>query len=93
MGVRPGEAVGADVPVHIEIGDHAEVDELALHEVPGQRDPIGLAHLAGNGELDLARELGVDPLLGGLDVVPQPLAIAPCLRRLLGQHHLRVDDA
>jgi hypothetical protein len=30
--VRLGHAVFVDVPVHVEVGDHALVDKLALHD-------------------------------------------------------------
>ncbi len=55
MRVRLGEPVGADVPMNIEIGDHAVIDKLALHEVAGKLDALCLVHLAWDGELDLAR--------------------------------------
>ena len=64
-----------------------------LHEVAGEFDALRLSHLARNGELDLAGELGVLPDLERLDLVPQPFAVAPRLRRILRQHHLGMDDA
>ena len=39
MGMRFRYAVLGHVPMHIEIGDHAPVHELSLHEVAGQLDP------------------------------------------------------
>ena len=73
MSMRLGLAVGADIPMDIEIGDHALFDELGLDEVAGQLDALFLGQLARNGELDLARKLRVLALLGGLDRVPQLL--------------------
>ena len=93
MGMGLGRAVLGHVPMHIEIGDHALIDELRLHEVAGEFDALGLRHLARNGELDLAGKLGVLPDLERLDIVPEPFAVAPCLRRILRQHDLGMDDA
>jgi hypothetical protein len=52
-----------------------------------------LRHLARDGKFDLAGELGVFADFECLDIVPEPLAIAPSLRRILRQHHLGMDDA
>ena len=93
MGMGFGHAVFADVPMHIEIGDHALIDELRLREVAGEFDALRLRHLARNGEFDLAGKLGVLADLERLDIVPEPFAVAPCLRRILRQHHLGMDDA
>ena len=79
--------------MHIEIGDHALIDKLGLHEVAGQFDALRLCHLARNGELHLAAKLGVLPFLERLDIVPEPFAVAPFLGRVLRQHDLGMDDA
>jgi hypothetical protein len=71
MRVRLGLAVGADIPMHIEIGDHPAIDELALDEVARQPDALGLVQLARNRKLDLARQLRVLAQLGCLDRIPQ----------------------
>ena len=55
--------------------------------------PWRLRHLARQGELDLAGELRVAPHLERLDIVPQPLAVAPRLRCIVRQHDLGMDDA
>ena len=55
--------------------------------------PCACAHLARNGEFDLAGKLGIFPDFERLDIVPEPFAVAPCLRRILRQHHLGMDDA
>jgi hypothetical protein len=52
MGFR--HAVFAHIPMHVEIGDHAPIDEFAPNEVADELDALSLGHLAGNGELDLA---------------------------------------
>ncbi len=57
MGVGFGHAVLADVPMHIEVGDHALVDKFGLREVAGQLDALRLTYLAWNGELHLAGKL------------------------------------
>ena len=75
MGVRLGLAVGADVPMDIEIGDHAAFDELARDEVSGELDALFLRHFARDCELDLACELRILALLARLDLVPQRLAV------------------
>src|SRR3546814_8687253 len=36
MGVRFGETVGADVPMDIEVGDHAAFDKFLAYEVAGK---------------------------------------------------------
>ena len=63
------------------------------NEVAGQLDALRLRHLARNGEFDLAGKLRVLAHLERLDIVPQPFAVAPGLRRALRQHHLGMDDA
>ena len=93
MGMGFGHAVLGDVPMHIEIGDHAPIHELGLHEVAGQFDALGLGHLARDGEFDLAGKLRVLSDLEGFDIVPEPFAVAPRLRRIFWQQHLGMDDA
>ena len=93
MRVGFGRPVLGHVPMQIEIGDHAGRDKLRLHEVAGEVDALGLRHLARKGELDLAGKLRVLAQLGRLDIVPQPFAVVPLLRRILRQHDLGMDDA
>ena len=93
MGMGFGHAVLGHVPMHIEIGDHAPIDEFGPNEVAGEFDALCLRHLARDGEFDLAGKLGVFADFERLDIVPQPFAVAPCLRRILRQHHLGMDDA
>ena len=93
MGVGLGRPVLGHVPMHIEVGDHALIDKLRLHEVAGEFDALCSRHLARKGELDLAGELGVLPDLERLDIVPEPFAVAPCLGRILWQHDLGMDHA
>jgi hypothetical protein len=78
MGMRLWHPVLADVPMHIQIGDHALIDEFGLREVAGQLDALRLRHLARNGELDLAGKLRVLAHLERLDIVPEPFAVAKC---------------
>ena len=54
-GVRLGPAVGADIPMHVEVGDHPARNELPFDELARQPDALGLVQLAWNGELHLAR--------------------------------------
>ena len=70
MGMGFGHAVFGHVPMHIEIGDHAPIDEFAASEVAGQFDALRLTHLARDGELDLAGKLGVLADFERLDIVP-----------------------
>ena len=66
---------------------------FAPNEVAGEFDALRLRHLARDGELDLAGKLGVLADFERLDIVPEPFAVAPCLRRIFRQHHLGMDDA
>ena len=93
MGMGFGHAVLAHVPMHIEIGDHALIDELGPNEVAGEFDALAFTHLARDGEFDLAGKLGVLADFERLDIVPEPFAVAPRLRRIFRQHHLGMDDA
>src|SRR3546814_8692102 len=93
MGVRLGLAVCSDIAVDVEVGDHAESDILLANEVAGKGYAHFWAWLARDRELDLARELRVDPFLGRLDLIPQALAVGEVIRRALRQHDLGVDDA
>ena len=93
MGVRLGLTVRADVPMHIEIGDHARVHELGLDEVAGQFDALLPGQFARDSELHLAGKLGVFALLSGLDRIPEILALPKAIGSILRRHHLRVDDA
>ena len=70
MRVRPGFAVGTDVPVHVEVGDHAAADELAFDEVASEANAFGLVQLARQCELDLARQLRILPELCRFDRIP-----------------------
>ena len=88
-----GHPVFADVPMDIQIGDHALIHEFRLREVAGKLDALGLRHLAGNGELHFTRKLGILPDLEGFDIVPEPFAVGPMLRRVVRQQHLGMDDA
>ena len=93
MGVGFGHAVLGHIPMHIEIGDHAPIDEFAPSKVAGELDALCLRHLARDGEFDLAGKLGIFPDFERLDIVPEPFAVAPRLGRVLRQHHLGMDDA
>ena len=93
MRVRLGLAIGTDIPMDVDVGDHPAIDEFALDEIARQRDALLLRHLARNGEFDLARELRIFALLSRLDLVPKGRAIGQALGRTFGQHHLAVDDA
>ncbi|MNQ29567.1 hypothetical protein D3C85_428800 [compost metagenome] len=88
VSVRLGRTVFGSVPMHIEVGHHAPVDELLLHERSSQLDPIHAAHFTRNGKLHLARKLGVFSLLDGLNFIPKRLAILPALRGLLWSKNL-----
>ena len=70
MGMGLGASVLGHVPMHIEIGDHAQTNEFGPHEVAGEFDALRLTHLAGNGEFDLAGKLGIFPDFERLDIVP-----------------------
>src|SRR3546814_12218952 len=93
MRMRLGFAVDADVPMHVEIGDHAAFDELTLDELARERDPLLVRPLARDGELDLAGELPLLALLDRLHLGPQRFAVVPTPGRLLLPPHLVMDDA
>ena len=93
MGVGLGLAVRAHVAMHVEVGDHAPIHELGLHEVAGEFDALRLRHLARDSELHLAAKLGVLPLLERFDIVPELFAVVPFLRRVLRQHDLGMNHA
>ena len=80
MCVGLGPRVLGHIPMHIEVGDHAQIDEFGLHEVAGKFGALCLGHLARKGELDLAGKLGVFPDLERLDIIPKPFAVAPSPR-------------
>tara|TARA_R110000772_G_scaffold90990_11_gene187458 strand:- start:1573 stop:2172 length:600 start_codon:yes stop_codon:yes gene_type:complete len=93
MGVGLGRPFLGHVPMHIEVGDHALIDKLLLHEAAGEFDALGLRHLARRGELDLAGKLGVLPDLERFNIVPDLFAVPPLFGRILRQHDLGMDDA
>src|SRR6516162_3100938 len=93
MGMGFGHAVLGHVPMHIEIGDHASINEFASNEVAGEFYALRLSHLARDSELHLAGKLSILADLGRLDIVPQPFAVAPSLRCILLQHDVGMDDA
>jgi hypothetical protein len=92
MGVGLGLAVRANIPMDIEVGDHALFDELGLGKLARQLDALFLGQLARNGEFDLAGKLRVLALLGGLDRIPELFAVGKFLRRAFRQHHFGMDD-
>src|SRR3546814_17264746 len=57
MRMRLGFAVDADVPMHVELGDHAAFDELPLAELARARAPLPVRHLPRDGDLTLAGQL------------------------------------
>ncbi len=78
--------------MHIEIGNHAPIDEFTLNEVAGEFDALRLTHLARDGEFDLSGKLGVLPDFERLDIVPKPFAVAPFVWRIFRQHHFGMYD-
>ena len=90
MGVRLRGAVGRGAEMHIEVGDHAAGDELFTDKVLRQRDRLGLAELARQGNLDLARQHRILAALARGHLVPQRLAVQPAARGTFRQQDLRV---
>src|SRR3546814_8277225 len=78
--------------MNIEVGDHPAIDKLATYKVTGKLDSLLLVQLARDGKLDFAGKLGILAQLGGFNVIPQPFAVAPLLGRILGQHHLGMNN-
>jgi hypothetical protein len=93
MGMGFCHAVLAHIPMHVEIGDHAQTYELRPREVAGEFNALRLRQFARNGEFHFAGKLGVLADFERLDIVPEPFAVAPYLRRVLRKHHLGMDDA
>ncbi len=93
MGVRLGFAVLANIPMDIEIGDHAFFDEFSLHELARQPDVVFLRQFAGQGELDLAGKLRILALLRSFDRVPQSGAVGEGFGCAFGQHHFGMKNA
>ena len=78
--------------VHVEIGDHAPVDEQLLHEGPGQLDVLGIRELVRQREFHIAGKLGVLAPLPRLHVVPQPLPVGERVRSPRRQQDRRVQE-
>ena len=49
MGMGLGRPVLGHVPMHIEVGDHALIDEFGLHEVAGEFDALAPASSRAEG--------------------------------------------
>ena len=79
--------------MHIQVRDHAARDELPLDKVARQVDPVALVEFARESKLDFAGQLGVLPLLGRFNGVPQAFARPQLLGNAGGRHHLGMDDA
>jgi hypothetical protein len=79
--------------MHVEIGDHALFDELALHKIASEFDALRLAHLTRDGEFHLAGKLRVPADLAGFYGIPECGAVAELLGRTLRQHDLGMDHA
>jgi hypothetical protein len=88
MRVRLGLATLAPWRMHAEIRHHAPRYELLTNKIPRQRDSLGLAELAWQGEFHLPRQLRVLAALAHLHRVPQGAAIGPGHGRAIGQQHL-----
>ena len=50
-----GEAVRANIPMHIEIGDHPAFDKFSPNKIAGERDALLLVQFSRNGEFHFAR--------------------------------------
>ena len=83
MGVRLGHPVLTLVPMYVEVGDHAETHELTPNKIPSQLDALRLSQFSRKGEFDLPGQLRILTDFERLDIVPEPLAVAPCLQRSL----------
>ena len=54
------------VAMNVEVGDHTPRDELALNELPRERDRFCPAQLPGKRELNLTGDLRVASFFAGL---------------------------
>ena len=71
--------------------DHATGGELRFREAADELDLLAKVELARQAESELAGKLGVVALLGGLDGVPQALAILHPGRCMAGGQDLGMD--
>lgn len=93
MGMGLWPPVVGHIPMRIEVGDHALIDKLRLHEIAGQFHALCLRHRARKSELNLAGKLGIVPDLERLDVIPESFEVGEVLGRVLRQHDLGMHDA
>jgi hypothetical protein len=71
MCMRRGLPVRAEVPMHIQVGDHAARDELVSHELACEPDPFFRVELAWNRAFDFARQLRIFANFNGFGFIPQ----------------------
>ena len=81
------------VAVHVAVDagvDHVAVRHAVGDDGAGELYLLGLGELVGQGALDAAGELRVGLLLDALDLVPQRRAVAPPIRRAVGERDAEV---
>ena len=92
VGVRLGLTVQGMGGMDGQVGDDAPGGEPLADEGADELDLLLGAELAGQGHEDLAGGDGIAPLLGGVEVIPEPLPLTPPVRCLVWSDDLGMDD-
>tara|TARA_R110000787_G_scaffold119712_1_gene230622 strand:+ start:343 stop:627 length:285 start_codon:yes stop_codon:yes gene_type:complete len=78
--------------VNGHVRDHAAIDKFSLHESAQQLQPLAPIKLTRQRHFDLASKLGVTAFLDRLDRIPELVAIAHPVGRILWGHDLGMND-
>ena len=82
--------------VNGDVGDHAAIDEFVFDEFADELDVLLVGQFVGQGQFDVAGELGRAalgaPVLAVLDPVPKALTVPHPLRGVLGGEYLCIQD-
>jgi hypothetical protein len=78
--------------VNGHIRDHAAIDKFALNKAAQELKALAAIELAGKGHFDFSGKLRIAPLLDHLDGIPELVAIAHPVGRILWGHDLGMND-
>ena len=93
MGMGFGHAVLGHIPMHIEIGDHAPIDEFAPNEVAGEFDALRLLISRGMANSTSRASWASLRTSNASTSFHSRSRSLHASRRILRQHHLGMDDA
>jgi hypothetical protein len=79
--------------VNSHVRNHAAINKFALHKTAQQLQALASIKFTGKRHFYLAGKLRITPLLDGLDRVPELVAIAHPVGRILGGHDLGMHNA